>query len=348
MKCSQFILVLIALSALISSTNSLGRKVKTTNLNRPHKAVCNVVSEPGLSLEQKQALAGWPSADHSADFALLASLAGNGQLPMPKKHNATIPDNHDIWDTECFVGYVIYQSSAQHFNRIPVDTSVSPNVARANCYANYIESIKPNTTDCWDHIVDVRKAQAGDVLAWSLNPSNNPGDNGHVMIVINGVNGKAVQPVPNDTTGTQFFINVADSSDVKHYNDGGARHHHHERKQSHNGGARQLALTPGQRRNNVPNGQPILAVLPQRQNANVRKQAHNNNHHHHEHARVGTGKILITVDSITGAATKFQMGRRDATCEMPSCLQTLSLGRANNNPCAINIVTPNICTTKPF
>ena len=102
-------------------------------------------------------------------------------------------------DCSCFVGFVVHQISAEHFNEIPKDDCVKPPAARANMWSGYFAEGKAAKGESkhWKGIRKVADAKHGDVLSWGFIVNKKTcqiegghKDTGHVMFIVKGPEGE--------------------------------------------------------------------------------------------------------------------------------------------------------------
>ena len=136
-------------------------------------------------------------------------------------HKIHIDDAAGIYDCDCsgFVEHLLCRTVPDHLALL-LELSTGNNDKRPLAYDFYeFLHVQPTTeaarTNGWLQITTLADAVPGDIVAWKLHGSNEPGDTGHVFVVAE---------VPTPLTAEQdgnvhFAVKAYDSSSKEHFND---------------------------------------------------------------------------------------------------------------------------------
>jgi hypothetical protein len=161
------------------------------------------------------------------DSSLAAKVAGEAAssilnvLKTRYTHEIHIDDTAGIYDCDCsgFVEYLLSRTAPNHLTPLR-DLSTDNDDERPLAHDFYtffsrLPTTESDGTNGWLQITTLGGTTRGDIVAWNLHDSNEPGDTGHVFVV-------AEAPTPliggHDSSVT-FAVNVYDSSSKEHFND---------------------------------------------------------------------------------------------------------------------------------
>lgn len=133
-------------------------------------------------------------------------------------HEICIDDAAGIYDCDCsgFVEYLLSRTAPNQLAPLrDLSTDERPLAHDFYTFFSCLPTTESAGTNGWLQITTLEDTTRGDIVAWNLHDSNEPGDTGHVFVI-------AEAPTPliggHDSSAT-FAVKVYDSSSKEHFGD---------------------------------------------------------------------------------------------------------------------------------